>query len=354
MTRSPFSSLRAGLLEDPSGQVERTAPADRASMEQATILVVDDDRWIREILTEHLTEFGYGVVTAASAEAALAVLDHTVPDLILTDVRMGDMDGVQLCTHLKRDPKFQLTPVILITAVADLDARVAGLAAGADDFFAKPFNFIELRTRVRALLRVKFLLDQLERAEGVITTLGLTIEARDPYTAGHCGRLARYAVALGQALGVDQPTLKALQLGGFLHDLGKIAVPDRILLKPGRLDAEERVSIQSHPVVGADLTQGLRTLDGVRPIIRHHHERLDGSGYPDGLRGDAIPQGARIMAVVDVYDALHTARPYKPALLHREAVRILLRETDAGFWDAKVVTTFLEVLGELGGDRQED
>jgi putative two-component system response regulator len=321
-------------------------------MNRVTILVVDDDRQIREVLAEHLTEFGYSVVTAASAEAALAILDYTVPDLILTDVRMGAMDGIQLCAHLKRDPKFQLIPVILLTAVADLDARVAGLAAGADDFFAKPFDFIELRTRVAALLRVKFLLDQLERAESVITTLGLTIEARDPYTAGHCGRLARYAGALGRALGVDQPTLKALQLGGFLHDLGKVAVPDRILLKPGRLDAEERASIQIHPVVGADLVQGLRTLDGVRPIIRHHHERLDGSGYPDGLKGDAIPLGARIMAVVDVYDALHTARPYKPALGHREAVSILLRETDDGFWEPRVVTTFLEVLDDLGRDRR--
>lgn len=352
MPQSPFSSLRPSQFEDPTVQVERPAAADSFSLDQAMILVVDDDRWIREILTEHLIEFGYGVVAVDSAEAALAILDRMIPDLILTDVRMGAMDGIQLCARLKRDPKFQLTPVILLTAVADLDARVAGLAAGADDFFAKPFNFIELRTRVAALLRVKFLLDQLERAEGVITTLGLTIEARDPYTAGHCGRLARYAVTLGQALGVDQSTLKALQLGGFLHDLGKIAVPDRILLKPRRLDAEERASIQTHPVVGADLVQGLRTLDGVRPIIRHHHERLDGSGYPDGLKGDAIPLGARIMAVVDVYDALHTARPYKPALSHRETVRILLRETDAGFWDPRVVTTFLEVLRELGGDRR--
>lgn len=345
MPQSSLSRLRPIPLEDPTVHAAGPAGAE-------TILVVDDDRWMREILTEYLTEFGYGVVPVDSAEAALAILDHMIPDLILTDVRMGAMDGIQLCAHLKKDPKFQLIPVILLAAVADLDARVAGLAAGADDFFAKPCNFIELQTRVAALLRVKFLLAQLERAEGVITTLGLTIEARDPYTAGHCGRLARYAVALGHALGVDKPTLKALQLGGFLHDLGKVAVPDRILLKPGRLDAEERTSIQTHPVVGADLVQGLRTLDGVRPIIRHHHERLDGSGYPDGLKGDAIPLGARIMAVVDVYDALHTARPYKPALSHGDAVSILLRETDAGFWDPRVVATFLDVLRELGGPRR--
>lgn len=313
-------------------------------MDQSTILVVEDDHAMRKVLQEHLTTLGYRIVAAASTEAALEVLDGTAPDLILTDVHMPGMSGIELCRHVKGDPRFQLTPVILLTAVTDLDARVAGLAAGADDFFAKPFDFVELRTRVAALLRVKSLLDQLERAEGVITALGLTIEARDPYTAGHCERLAGYAVALGQAVGVDEPTLRALRLGGFLHDLGKIAVPDTILLKPGPFDPAERKRIQVHPVVGADLVRGLKTLDDVRPLIRHHHERWDGSGYPDGLRGEAIPLGARIMAVVDVYDALRSERPYKGPLPHAEAVEILLREAEAGFWDPRITAAFLEVL----------
>jgi putative two-component system response regulator len=227
---------------------------------------------------------------------------------------------------------------------------VAGLAAGADDFFAKPVEFAELRTRVAVLLRVKALLDQREQAENVIKTLGETIEARDPYTGGHCQRLARYALALGRALGVDEPMLKALWLGGFLHDLGKVAVPDRILLKPGRLDLDERRIIQTHPAIGAEMVQSMQTLAGVRPIIRHHHERYDGSGYPDGLRDQAIPLGARIMAVVDVYDALRTARPYKAAWSHEHAVAILLRETEAGAWDPQIVTTFIGMLSTLGPD----
>src|ERR671924_916001 len=299
-------------------------------MAQATILVVEDDAQIRAVLTEHLTNLGYGILETASAEEALQRLQETTPDLVLTDIHMGGMSGIDLCTRLKHDQRFQLTPVIILTGQSDLGARVAGLAAGADDFFAKPFDLLEIRTRVAALLRVKFLLDQLERAESGITTLGLTIEARDPYTAGHCERLARYAVGLGHALGIDQPMLKALWLGGFLHDLGKIAVPDRVLLKSGPLDAAERAVIQTHPVVGADLVREMRTLDGVRPIIRHHHERCDGSGYPDGLRGESIPLGARIMAVVDVFDALHTERPYKPALPTAEALAILRAEADAG------------------------
>jgi len=319
-------------------------------MVRATILVVDDDVDVRETLTDYLTTLGYQIVPAASAEAALSALEGIAPDLILTDVHMGAMSGIELCGRIKGDPRFQLTPVIILTARSELDARIAGLSAGADDFFAKPVDFVELRTRVAALLRVKYLLDQLERAEGVITALGLTIEARDPYTAGHCDRLARYAVALGRVLGVNEPMLKALRLGGFLHDLGKIAVPDQILLKPGPLDAAERATIQAHPVVGAELVREMRTLDGVRPIIRHHHERFDGSGYPDALRGEAIPLGARILAVVDVYDALRTARPYKPALPQAEAIAILKRETEAGYWDPQVSAAFLTVIYELDTD----
>jgi putative two-component system response regulator len=273
-------------------------------MQQATILVVDDEAAVREILADHLTIYGYTVRTAASAETALADLPQYTPDLILLDVHLPGMDGIALCAHLKA-------------------------------------------TRVAVLLRVKALLDHLEHAEHVLTTLGLTIEARDPYTAGHCARLARYAVALGQALGVEAPLLKALWLGGFLHDLGKIAIPDRVLLKAGPLEPPERVLIQTHPVVGADLVQEMRTLDEVRPIIRHHHERFDGSGYPDRLRGEAIPLGARIMAVVDVYDALSTARPYKAAFSHERAVAILCQETEAQYWDPQIITTFLEVLRTL-------
>jgi putative two-component system response regulator len=311
----------------------------------ALVLVVDDDGTLRDVLAEALAMLGHAAVTVASAEAALTALEGGLrPDLILTDVNMPGASGVELCGRLKSDPRFLLTPVILLTAVSDLDSRVAGLAAGADDFFAKPFEFVELRTRVTALLRAKSALDELERAEGVITMLGRTIEARDPYTGGHCERLAGYAVALGSALGADDQTLKALRLGGFLHDVGKIAVPDAILLKGGPLDPAERAAMQAHPRVGADLMRGLRTLEGVVPIIRHHHERMDGSGYPDGLEAEAIPLGARILAVVDVFDALRTPRPYKPAFSTEQTLEILLRETDGGAWDPRVVEAFLPIV----------
>jgi putative two-component system response regulator len=312
--------------------------------DRPTILVVEDDPHTRDALSGLLRALGYQLVIAASAEQALDALNVVSPDLVLTDVQLGAMSGIDLCVRLKADPRYELTPVVILTAVGDLEARVAGLAAGADDFFAKPVEFVELRTRLAALLRVKALLSQLERAEAVITTLALTIEARDPYTLGHCDRLSRYAVALGEALGLDQEMLRALRLGGYLHDLGKIAVPDGILLKPGPLDPIEQERIRAHPGAGSDLVLGLRSLELVRPIMRHHHEKWDGSGYPDGLKGEAIPLGARIISVVDVFDALHTDRPYKAALPRSDAVSLLLRETDAGYWDPRVVDTFLDIL----------
>jgi putative two-component system response regulator len=315
-----------------------------AVSERPTILVVEDEPHIREVLSGLLGALGYRLLLAVSAEQALDAVNVVSPDLVLTDVHLGAMSGIELCARLKADPRYELMPVVILTAVGDLEARVAGLAAGADDFFTKPVEFVELRTRLAALLRVKMLLGQLERAEAVITTLALTIEARDPYTLGHCDRLSRYAVALGEALGLDHEMIRALRLGGYLHDLGKIAVPDGILLKPGPLDPIEQERIRAHPGAGSDLVLGLRSMELVRPIMRHHHEKWDGSGYPDGLKGEAIPLGARIISVVDVFDALHTERPYKAALSRSDAVSLLIRETDAGYWDPKVVETFLEIL----------
>src|SRR5689334_24623534 len=312
--------------------------------DRPTILVVEDDPHIREVLAGLLGALGYRLLMAVSAEQALDALNVVRPDLVLTDVHLGAMNGIELCARLKADPRYELMPVVILTSVNDLQARVAGLAAGADDFFTKPVEFVELRTRLAALLPVKLLLGQLERAEAVITTLALTIEARDPYTLGHCDRLSRYAVALGEALGLDQDMVRALRLGGYLHDLGKISVPDGILLKPGPLDPIEQERIRAHPGAGSDLVLGLHSLELVRPIMRHHHEKWDGSGYPDGLKGEAIPLGARIISVVDVFDALHTDRPYKAALPRSEAVSLLLRETDAGYWDPRVVDTFLDIL----------
>ena len=318
-----------------------SSPPDRP-----TILVVEDDAHIRDVLSGLLATLGYRLLMAASAEQALDALNVVSPDLVLTDVHLGAMSGVELCARLKADPRYELMPVVILTAIDDLEARVAGLAAGADDFFTKPVAFVELRTRLAALLRVRLLLNQLERAEAVITTLALTIEARDPYTLGHCDRLSRYAVAVGEALGLDPEMVRSLRLGGYLHDLGKISVPDGILLKPGPLGPEEWKIMRTHPDLGRRLVEPIPFLRGAVPIVYHHHERWDGTGYPVGLRGETIPLSARIFAVADAFDAMTFDRPYSVAISF-EAARQEIRRCAGTHFDPAVVQTFLKIPLEL-------
>src|SRR5690606_37002025 len=213
------------------------------------------------------------------------------------------LDGFAACRVLKNDARTRLTPVVLMTGAAEREDRMQAIECGADDFLAKPIDFTELKARVRSLVRLKRYTDELDSAESVILSLARTVEARDPLTEGHCERIDSYAVGLGRRLGLATEDLAALHRGGFLHDIGKIAVPDAVLFKPGPLTPEELAIMRMHPVVGDQLCGNLRSLARVRPIVRHHHERLDGSGYPDGLRGDRIPLLAQIVSVVDVFDA---------------------------------------------------
>ncbi len=318
---------------------------------RARILIVDDDVIVRETIRDSVEHLGYATREAGSAEEALDHLTKELPDLILLDVRMPGITGIELCRQLKADQATHLIPVVLLTAQGELDTRVAGLEAGADDYFTKPVHLRELRARLRALIRLKRVVEELEQAENMITTLALTIEARDTYTAGHCVRLASYAVELGERLGLSSEEVGALRLGGFLHDLGKIKVADSVLLKPGPLNADEWRTIREHPDAGDRLTTPMRTLSLVRPIIRHHHERVDGRGYPDKLVGEEIPFLARAMSVVDVYDALRTRRPYKPALDEAEALRLLYEGARTGQLDPELVRVFAEIRPEAAKGR---
>jgi putative two-component system response regulator len=290
-----------------------------------------------ELIRAHLTLHGYRVIEAANGEEALRQVARHRPDLVLMDVMMPLMDGYQACQRLKRDPATILTPVVFVSALSDQENRIRGIEAGADDFLTKPFDRTELLARVRSLLRVKRYTDDLDHAETVIGSLALGVEAKDPYTEGHCARLSDLAVRVGEGFALNDGSLRALRQGGVLHDVGKVGVPDAILNKPGPLTDPEMAVVREHPAIGERICSPLRSLRDVLPIIRSHHERFDGSGYPDGLRGEEIPIVARIMAVADVYDALRTRRPYKPALPGPEALRILREETDRGWWDPGVV-----------------
>jgi putative two-component system response regulator len=284
------------------------------------------------------------VVEAADAVDAVRITVEHAPDVILMDIRMPQRDGFDACRELKTNPATRLTPVVLMTAETDMADRLRAIESGADDFVTKPLNRVELTARLKSLARVKRFTDDLEHAEQIIISLALTIEARDAYTEGHCQRLARYATGIGRAIGLGADDIQALHRGAYLHDLGKIAIPDAILLKAGSLSGEERRVMQSHPVVGERLCQQLRTLAPVRPIIRSHHERLDGSGYPDGLAGDDVPLLAQITGVVDVFDALTTERPYRRALSFEGALATLQEEVTRGLHDAELADVFRRTI----------
>jgi putative two-component system response regulator len=308
------------------------------------ILVVDDNEDIMVLMQELLATRGYDVVAVPDAARAEIEVLRRPPDLILSDVIMPGKSGYELCRELKANPATRLIPFVLITGLTDRQDRLLGIESGADDFLHKPIFPEELFARVKSLLKLKEFTDELETAESVLCTLALSVESRDPYTEGHCERLALNASDLGRHLGLNQESIVALRRGGYLHDLGKIAVPDEILKKGTNLTADEWTVMKLHPITGETICRPLKSLRLVLPIIRNHHEHCDGSGYPDGLRRNEIPLLPRILQVVDVYDALRTARPYKPALIHEQAAQTMRQEARAGYWDEELVGEFLSLL----------
>lgn len=313
-----------------------------------TILAADDEPANLEVLRRLMTRHGYTVVTARDGAQVLTAVVRERPDLILLDVEMPEIDGFEVCRRLKADPATRLVPVVIITGLAEADDRIRGIDAGADDFLTKPFNVPELLARVRSLVRLKRYTDELDSAESVILSLGMTIEARDPCTQGHCQRLARYATALGERLGLGDDQLVALHRGGYLHDVGKVGIPDVLLLKEGRYTPEEHVLMQRHTLIGYALCGGMRSLDDVRLIVRHHHERPNGTGYPDRLAGEQIPLLARILSVVDVYDALTSKRPYRAPMPVAEAIGVLRREAAQGWLFEPLVEEFVGMAMDEG------
>ncbi len=313
---------------------------------QGTILVADDNEGIREPLVELLRIKGYRVIAVADGEQAFTEICSQTVDVALLDVMMPGRTGFSLCRAIKARPETCLVPVVLITGLGSAEDRIQGIEAGADDFLSKPVKKEELLARVRSLMRLKRLTDDLENAETVLCSLARSIEAKDPYTEGHCDRLSRYTVSLGEKIGLSEEHRVALRRGGIVHDIGKVAVPESVLLKPGPLDAAERKIMEEHPVVGERICAPLKSFRNVLPIIRSHHEKQDGTGYPDHLKGDEIPFTARVLQTVDIYDSLTTDRPYRKALSQEKALEIMWKETRQGWWDAELVDALQGLLLE--------
>ena len=307
---------------------------------KATILVADDDEMNRELLAELLTREGYNIVRAEDGDQALEAIESKLVDLALLDVMMPGKTGFEVCRTIKSRPETFFTPILLVTGLTRVDHRIEGITCGADDFLTKPVNRLELLARTRSLLRLKEFTDELESAETVLFSLALSIEAKDPYTKGHCDRLAKYSVAIADRLGLPQEQRVALRRAGVVHDIGKTAVPEQILVKRGPLTDSEWTVMRQHPVVGERICAPLRSFRLVLPIIRHHHEKLDGSGYPDGLKGDQIPVTARILQITDIYDALTTDRSYRAALPQDVALEMMRAEARRGWWDTALLDEF--------------
>lgn len=324
--------------------------ATAATRRIPSVLVVDDSAANRELIEACLADVDCRVRLAQDGPNALAAIESTAPDLILLDVQMPGMDGYTVCKRIKANPALRLVPVVMITALDRSEDRVMALEAGADDFMSKPVERLELVARVRSALKLKSVYDRLDSAEQVIFSLAAAVEAKDMYTERHTNRVAESARHLGVRLGLPEEDLDALYRGGIIHDIGKIGVPDAVLLKPGPLDANEIVLMRSHPEIGENIVRPLRSGYDLLPIIRHHHEAYDGRGYPDGLAGTAIPLLARIVAVCDAFDALTNDRPYRKRLSEREAIAILTGGAGRQ-WDPQLVSLLtgeIPVIQRLG------
>lgn len=318
-----------------------------SSSGRVTILIAEDDPQQGALLSETLDNEGYRVILTNNGANALQIVSEDGVDLALLDVRMPVLSGFEVCQAIRSDTATRLLPVVLVTGLNDVTDRVHGIECGADDFLSKPYSRMELLARIRSLIRLKLYTDELENAETVLCSLAASIEEKDAYTKGHCARLSNYAVEMGKKLGLSEELRVALRRGGMVHDIGKLNVPDSILEKPGPLTSEERKIMQEHPVAGERICAPLKSFRLVLPVIRHHHEKMDGSGYPDGLRGEQIPITARILSVVDFYDALTSDRPYRRALSSETALSMMYEDVSRNWLDAELVGVFESMVAQL-------
>jgi putative two-component system response regulator len=334
--RSNSPDTAWGASRVPGGQPLGGQPrSDRLGPEVAddppVVLVVEDDVAIGVLLETLLRREGYRTLLARDGEAGLATIEHAEPDLVLLDVGLPRLDGFEVVRRIRTDPHRQTLPVIMLTAHSRLDDIVTGLDAGADDFLSKPFQHPELLARIRSALRLRQALVRMETAHAAVAALANAVEAKDSLTERHCQRLANMALRVGSKLGMSHGELEHVAYGALLHDVGKIGVPEAILGKTGPLDQHEWSLMREHPDIGARICAPLAGSAAFAPIVRHHHERWDGTGYPDGLRTDRIPLGARIVGLVDAFDAMTHDRPYRPARSLEASLEEVRREAGRQF-----------------------
>jgi putative two-component system response regulator len=309
----------------------------------ATVLVVEDDLANRVLLTRLLERAGYRPITADDGPSGLAAALELAPDVVLLDVGLPGMDGLEVCRRLRADPRTVALPVVLLTGRTSVDDVVAGLDAGADDFLAKPFQEAELLARLRSARRLALLMAEMEGAQAVVAALASAVEAKDSMTEDHCQRLAGLTHLLATAAELEPRAIKGVVFGALLHDIGKIGVSDTILRKPERLTGDEWMEMRRHPIIGEQICRPLASSREFAPIVRHHHERWDGLGYPDRLEGEEIPIGARIVCLADAFDAMTHDRPYRAARSPEDAIAVIVTEAGHQF-DPDLVERFAAMV----------
>jgi len=309
------------------------------------VLVVDDNPQVCKLLRILLSREGYQIRVAEDGRAALAEVKQQLPDLILLDLDLPYIDGYEICRRLKQDPATQFIPIVILTGQTGFENKLHAWEYGADEFLSKPFHAAEVLTRCRSLLRIKRLIEERDSAEAVVFALARTVEAKSPYTHGHSERVMSYAMLLADALGIGPDERDVLHKGSLLHDIGKISVPDAILNKPGELDPEEMEVIREHPVQGVRIAEPLVAMRASLPLIRWHHERMDGRGYPDGLPAGDLSSLVRILSVADVFDALASERPYRKGLSVPRCLEIMDRDAANGGLDPAYVQVFRALMG---------
>jgi putative two-component system response regulator len=335
---------QAGATVEPWPVLQPGESAFRAPKSRGKILIVDTCAATRKQLRAMLGEVDHELSEASTTSEAIGAISLHRVDLVLIDVAVKELGAIEFCRMLKKASATQFLPVFVMAACDDLESEVLAIEAGADEFLVAPLRPRALLARVQASLRHKAMIDSLDDSETVLFSLAQSVEERDPDLGQHCQRLALMAAAIGLALDLPASDILALQRGGYLHDVGKVAIPDHILFKPGPLTPEEWEIMKTHAERGERICSSMRSLAAVLPIIRHHHEKWDGTGYPDALKGEQIPLMARILQLADIYDALTTARPYKRAFTPDEALSVMREEVAKGWRDPKLVETFSDIL----------
>lgn len=315
--------------------------------ERPSILVVDDVSSNLELLEAIFIKEGFKVYTALGASEAIEIFMKQGIDIVVLDVMMPGIDGFELCSRLKKFSGKRFFPIILLTALSDKKSRIKGIESGADDFISKPFDTTELVIKIKSLLKLKSLQEELDHSENIILTLAVAMEARDPYTQGHSTRVSKLSVEFVSFLGFPEKDKELIKKAGILHDIGKICLSESILRKPGPLSVEEVEAIKRHTILGEELCRPLVSMKKILPAIRHHHERWDGKGFPDRLAGQEIPLMARILSIVDTFDAMVSVRPYRGRKSPKAALQTIKDEEHLGQWDTELLQYFFEMMDAL-------